>query len=375
MAVQAAQSNVVYSKSGVLNSKMTKTEVTNSGNQKAIIEFNKANTDGDEYLTSEELAAYDASESKKSFWKKVAIGTAILGGVAALGYAIYKGVNANKALQETTAQLNSANAELAGTKEALTTTEGVLTKTEDALTEARSALGYGQGTVKAGDEALQKAFSANTKGGKATFTLAEGTEEFPNIWDKSGGMYTPKKGDIILGYGEAEASWGIQHPGVLKEMEEKGMKAYVDRAVSAEPQLMYETYIGQDGRDFLKEPLKFGETVAAQKKIFPAPYTFAEQGTKAVTLEAANGAGEAATVGVGQFIQVDAHGNPYVKDVKDLIKRLTPEGEVSEGIFAKAKEFIKYRDSISASSLADSTKQSAIARAWEDFLQFAKSAA
>ena len=41
-------------------------------------------------------------------------------------------------------------------------------------------------------------------------------------------------------------------------MEEKGLSLYTDRAVSSEPELMYRTYNGADGRDFVKLPFKPG---------------------------------------------------------------------------------------------------------------------
>ena len=198
--------------------------------------------------------------------------------------------------------------------------------------------------VRAGDKILESAFEAETKGGKATFTLARGNEVFPNIWDAQGGNYAPKKGDIIMGYGEVPKDWGISNPNVLKEMTEKGLSTYPDRAVSAEPKLMYETYLGADGRDFTKNPLKYGEVVPAEKKIFPTKFLFVKPGTLVETLEAKAGSGKMPSVGDFQYIQIDAAGNPYVKDIKDLTKRLNPVGKESEDIFKMIKDVIKQRD-------------------------------
>ena len=217
-------------------------------------------------------------------------------------------------------------------------------------------------TIKAGDKVLETAFQAETKPGKATFTLAKGNEVFPNIWDSAGGNYTPKKGDIILGYGKAPKDWGISNPNVLAEMEEKGLTSYPDRAVSAEPKLMYETYKGADGRDFVQSPLKSGETVAAEKKIFPTKFLFAKPGTLVETLEAKEGSGAMAKVGDFQYVQVDAKGNPYVKDIKDLIKRLNPSNDEAKGIFDTVKETIAER-----AKIATGDKQ-ALSKLWAETL-------
>lgn len=72
---------------------------------------------------------------------------------------------------------------------------------------------------------------------------------------------------------------------------------YLDRAVSSEPELMYRTYNGVDGRDFVKLPLKPGKTVAAEKKIFPTKFLFAEPGTLVETLEAREGSGKMPKLG------------------------------------------------------------------------------
>lgn len=223
-------------------------------------------------------------------------------------------------------------------------------------------------TIKAGDEILKTAFDAETKGGKATFVLAEGTEVFPNVWDSTGGNYTPKKGDIILGYGDVPKEWGISNPNVLKEMEEKGLSTYPDRAVSAEPELMYRTYNGAEGRDFMKSPLKPGETVAAEKKIFPTKFLFAEPGTMVETLEAREGAGKMPKLGAFQYIQIDEGGNPYVKDVKDLIKRLNPKSEESKEVFAEVKSLIKQRDAINAENITKEAKELSLSKLWKEAL-------
>lgn len=215
--------------------------------------------------------------------------------------------------------------------------------------------------VRAGDKILETAFDAETKPGKATFTLAKGDEVFPNIWDKSGGNYAPKKGDIIMGYGDVPKDWGISNPNVLKEMEAKGLSVYPDRAVSAEPKLMYETYVGADGRDFTKNPLKYGETIPAEKKIFPTKFMFVKPGTFVETLEAKAGSAKMPVVGEFQYVQIDAAGNPYVKDIKDLTKRLNPKGQTSEEIFKIIKDVIKQRDT----AIADGKEISVI---WKETL-------
>ena len=67
---------------------------------------------------------------------------------------------------------------------------------------------------------------------------------------------------------------------------------YPDRAVSSEPELIYRTYNGADGRDFVKLPFKPGETVSAEKKIFPTKFLFSESGTLVETMEAREGSGK-----------------------------------------------------------------------------------
>lgn len=223
-------------------------------------------------------------------------------------------------------------------------------------------------TIKAGDEILKTAYDAETKGGKATFTLAEGTEVFPNVWDPAGGNYAPKKGDIILGYGDVPKDWGISNPEVLKEMGEKGLAVYPDRAVSAEPELMYRTYNGADGRDFVKSPLKPGETVNAEKKIFPTKFLFAEPGTMVETLEARECAGKMPKLGNFQYIQIDEGGNPYVKDIKDLIKRLNPTKEESKEVFTNIKDIIKKRDAINAETITKEAKELSLTKVWKEAL-------
>lgn len=209
------------------------------------------------------------------------------------------------------------------------------------------------------------AYNAETKSGKASFTLARGDERFPNIWDENGGYYTPKKGDIIMGYGSAQEDWGIKHPDVLKEMHAFGLTTYPDRAVSSEPELMYETYVGADGRDFQKEPLQYGETVDSVKKIFPARFLFMPEGTLVETLEAREGAQKMPKVGAFQYIQIDAKGNPYVKDIKDLLKRLRPTDEESEKIFAKVKELDnKRKEILGRTDIDDVQKEESLSLLW-----------
>ena len=222
--------------------------------------------------------------------------------------------------------------------------------------------------IRAGSPVLDTAYTAQTKAGKATFTLARGNEVFPNIWDPAGGNYAPKRGDIIMGYGDVPKEWGISNPKVLEEMKAKGLSVYPDRAVSAEPELMYKTYVGQNGRDFTKAPLKFGETVNAEKKIFPTKYLFAKPGTLVETLEARQGSAKMPKVGIFQYIQIDDAGNPYVKDVKDLIKRLDAVGDESKGVFAKVKTLIKHRDNIRASKMPKALQEASIARLWNKTL-------
>ena len=88
MTVKPTKADVTYSHNGVLNSKMTKTDVTSSGNQKAILEFQKANTNNDDYLTAEEIFVYDSKENKNKVWGYVAKGAAILSGIGAVLYAV-----------------------------------------------------------------------------------------------------------------------------------------------------------------------------------------------------------------------------------------------------------------------------------------------
>ena len=237
-----------------------------AGGEKILIEFVKADKNHDDQLSMDEIKQYN-TDKRNSTIKKVLIGAgiAVIGGLAT--YFAVKGIKLNKNLKQ---QLAAADDALQQTKNTLSQTEKVLQQTDDVLNATRKSMGYGEGTIKAGDEILENAFKAQTKGGKANFTLAEGNEVFPNLWDPNGGNYTPNKGNIIMEYGKAEASWGIKNPNVLKEMKTKGMTEYVDKAVSDEVDIMYRTYIGQDGRNFELNPLKFGETVPAQKKIFPA---------------------------------------------------------------------------------------------------------
>jgi len=223
--------------------------------------------------------------------------------------------------------------------------------------------------VRVNDIECSLAYQAETKPGNASFTLAKGDEVFPNIWDENGGYYTPKKGDIIMGYGIAQEDWGIKHPDVLAEMHEKGLTSYPDRAVSSEPDLMYETYEGKDGRDFQIEPLHYGETVDAVKKIFPTRFFFMPKGTFVETLEAREGAQEMPKLGSFQYIQLDAKGNPYVKDTKDLIKRLKPSNERSEKIFAKVKELNKTRENIlNRTDINEAQKEELLSLIWKSEL-------
>lgn len=116
---------------------------------------------------------------------------------------------------------------------------------------------------------------------------------------------------------------------------------YPDRAVSSEPELMYRTYNGADGRDFVKSPLKPSETVVAVKKNFPTKFLFTESRTLVETLEAREGSGKMPKLGNFQYIQIDDGGNPYVKDVKDLIKRLNPKSKESKEIFVTVNDLIE----------------------------------
>lgn len=367
-------STMVYSRNNHLWSGMTLDDAKNAVNNKtyrsdkaknkamdkAIIRFQKADENNDGVLSTDEIKKYD----RKQLAKTILIG---IGGVATavgIGYLATKGIKMNNALKATTK-------ELADTKTVLAQTDDVLKQTDDALNALRAQTGYGQGTIKAGDEILENAFEAQTKGGNATFTLAEGNEVFPNLWDSNGGNYAPKRGNIIMEYGPQPKEY-ISNPNLLKEMNAKGLDSYVDRAVSAEPDLMYRTYVGQDGRNFELNPLQFGETVPAQKKIFPQGVALDEPGKSVITLEAAKGSADAPILGVGQFVQRDANGNPYVKDVQDAIKRLDPKDEASKTLFAKFKDFIAKRKEINASGMSDNAKTSAIARAWEKVLEDVK---
>lgn len=222
--------------------------------------------------------------------------------------------------------------------------------------------------IRRGDTVMESAYEAETKSGKSTFTIAKGDEVYPNIWDPNGGNYSPKAGDIILGYGNVPKDWGISNPNVLKEMEEKGLTEYPDRALSSEPEIMYKTYKGEDGRNFEEQPIQAGETVNAEKKIFPTKYLFVPTGTRVETLEAREGSQELPKVGDFQYIQIDANGNPYVKDVKDLIKRLIPKGEKSEEIFKEVKSLIDKRNAINNSDISENAKNDAISVLWQTAL-------
>lgn len=140
-------------------------------------------------------------------------------------------------------------------------------------------------------------------------------------------------------------------------MEEKGLSIYPDRAVSSEPELIYRTYNGADGRDFVKLPFKPGETVSAEKKIFPTKFLFSESGTLVETMEAREGSGKMPKLGNFQYIQIDDGGNPYVKDVKDLIKRLNLKSEESKEVFATVKDLIEKRDAIKAENVTKEAKE------------------
>ena len=326
--------------------------------------FNKYNTNpADGRIDEQEFAQYEKDCTKKK-WKTAAWIAAGALAVGAIGFGIYKGVQLNKALKQ-------AKEALAGTQQTLSQTEGVLAETEGALTEARQALGYGQGTIKTGDAILKEAVKAETAGGKATFTLAKGTEEFPDLWNKNGTMadYCPSPGMVIMDYG-AQPKGYIANKALLAHMEKNGLTEYVDHAISP-TEVMYKTYIGQDGRNFLENPLKFGEVVPAKKRIFPAGAAFANPGTTVVTMEAANGVGQNATVGVGQFIQRGVDGEPYVKDINDMFKRINPveSSEESKAVFARVKEFKDARAAVQKTQMSDATKQSAIARLWETALK------
>lgn len=350
---------ITYSSNQKLWANMSNAEAK-SGGEEILIEFVKADKNQDDVLSMDEIKEYD-SDKKKSTIKKVLIGAglALIGGLAVF-FAI-KGFKTNKNLTK----------QLADTQNTLKQTEDVLQQTDDVLAATRKSIGYGEGTIKAGDELLENAFKAQTKGGKANFTLANGDEVFPNLWDPNGGNYTPNKGDIIMEYGKAEASWGIQNPNVLKEMKTKGMTEYVDKAVSDEVDIMYQTYVGQNGRNFELEPLQFGETVPAQKKIFPAGVALDTPGKTVITREAAGNAAAAPKLGIGQFVQTDINGNPYVKDINDMLKRLEPEKDnpVSKALFDRIKEFQKTRKGIEGSMMSDATKQTAITREWEKVLE------
>ena len=367
----------IYSRNGKLWSGMTMHNVKEAVNgetyrnqkahnramDKAIIRFQKADANNDGILSAYEIKKYD----RKQLTKNILIGVGGVATAAGIAYLATKGIKMNNALKATTK-------ELADTKTVLAQTDDVLKQTDDALNALRAQTGYGQGTIKAGDEILENAFEAQTKGGNATFTLAEGNEVFPNLWDSKGGNYAPNRGDIIMEYGPQPKEY-ISNPNLLKEMNAKGLDSYVDRAVSAEPDLMYRTYVGQDGRNFELNPLQFGETVPAQKKIFPQGVALDEPGKSVMTLEAAKGSADAPILGVGQFVQRDVNGNPYVKDVQDAIKRLDPKDEASKTVFAKFKDFIAKRKEINASGMSENTKTAAIARAWEKVLEEVKNLA
>ena len=58
-----------------------------------------------------------------------------------------------------------------------------------------------------------------------------------------------------------------------------------------------------------------------------------------------------------QYIQIDDGGNPYVKDVKDLIKRLNLKSEESKEVFATVKDLIEKRDAIKAENVTKEAKE------------------
>ena len=138
---------------------------------------------------------------------------------------------------------------------------------------------------------------------------------------------------------------------------------------------MYRTYTTEAGRDFVANPLTYDEAnVPAIKKIFNAGVAFDEPGKTVVTLEAAKGSGAPAKLGVGQFIQTDVDGNPYVKDINDAIKRLDPkkDNETSKKLFSILKGFKSEREVIKNSGMSEGTKTIAISRAWEKVLEAIK---
>ena len=131
---------------------------------------------------------------------------------------------------------------------------------------------------------------------------------------------------------------------------------------------MYKTYVGVDGRDYTKNPLKPGESVPSKKLQFPARFNFVDPGTMVETLEARNGGGELAKVGIFQFVQADVNGNPYVKDIKDIPKRLEPTTEESKALFGKIKDLLKMRESVLAQGLGESATTKTLERIWTEAL-------
>ena len=116
---------------------------------------------------------------------------------------------------------------------------------------------------------------------------------------------------------------------------------------------------------------KAGETVAAEKKIFPTKFLFAPTGTMVETLESQNGSASRARLGEFQYIQIDANGNPSVKDIKDLIKRLKPVDFDSNNVFERVKDLIKRRqnvEEVEAELMPKQLKSKVLTQLWEDTL-------
>lgn len=116
---------------------------------------------------------------------------------------------------------------------------------------------------------------------------------------------------------------------------------------------------------------KAGETVAAENKNFPTKFLFAPTGTMVETLESQNGSASRARLGEFQYIQIDANGNPYVKDIQDLIKSLKPVDFDSNNVFERVKDLIKRRQNIEeveAELMPKQLKSKVLTQLWEDTL-------
>lgn len=152
-------------------------------------------------------------------------------------------------------------------------------------------------------------------------------------------------------------------------MAAKGLEKYPDHAVSV-PSTIYETYDGDNGRDFKADPLKPNERVASHKKQFPGKVAFPEPGTAIETLEVVNGTGKPHIIAPFQFVVTDVNGYPYAKDIKDLKKRFEPEkgNKESKTMFDTVGELLKKRESVKAQGLSEKAETKVLEQVWKEAL-------